>query len=72
MPLTIGISLGDFTGIGPETALKAIAAEFGTDQTRYLLIGDQTQTRALNEQLGLKLPVPSNESSSPLSTTGFL
>ena len=71
MPLTIGISLGDFTGIGPETALKAIAAEFGTDQTRYLLIGDQTQTRALNEQLGLKLPVPSNDQAAPSARLAF-
>ena len=36
----IGISLGDATGVGPEVALKAIAAEAGQDETRYLLIGD--------------------------------
>ena len=37
----IGITLGDVTGIGPEVALKAIAAEAAGDQTRYLLIGDR-------------------------------
>ena len=51
----IGISLGDVTGIGPEVALKAVAAELATDDTRYLLIGDPAHIRVLNEQLGLKL-----------------
>ena len=36
----IGITLGDVTGIGPEVALKAVAAEADNDDTRYLLIGD--------------------------------
>ena len=36
----IGISLGDPTGIGPEVALKAIAAEAQNAATKYLLIGD--------------------------------
>jgi 4-hydroxythreonine-4-phosphate dehydrogenase len=61
MALTIGISLGDFTGIGPETALKALAADLRADQTRYLLIGDSDQTRQLDEQLALNLPLPLNE-----------
>jgi 4-hydroxythreonine-4-phosphate dehydrogenase len=51
----IGISLGDVTGIGPEVTLKALVAEAPKDGTRYLLIGDATYTRTLNEQLGLKL-----------------
>jgi 4-hydroxythreonine-4-phosphate dehydrogenase len=53
----IGISLGDVTGIGPEVTLKALAAEFPADQTRYLLIGDSAHVRRLNDQLGLKLPL---------------
>jgi 4-hydroxythreonine-4-phosphate dehydrogenase len=51
----IGIALGDITGIGPEVALKALAAEAADDGTRYLLIGDQARVRRLNEQLRLNL-----------------
>lgn len=40
--LTLGITLGDVTGIGPEVAFKAIARELGReDSTRYVLIGDR-------------------------------
>jgi 4-hydroxythreonine-4-phosphate dehydrogenase len=56
-PITIGISLGDITGIGPEVTLKALAAEALADDTRYLLIGDAEHTRVLNRQLGLNLPL---------------
>ena len=51
----IGISLGDIGGIGPEVALKAIAAEAATDDTRYLLVGDAGHLDRLNEQLQLRL-----------------
>lgn len=50
----IAISLGDVTGIGPEVALKALAGEAETDDTRYLLIGDSDYTAALYKQLGLQ------------------
>ena len=53
----IGISLGDMTGIGPEVTLKALAAGAGSDDTRYLLIGDVGGVRRLNQQLGLDLPL---------------
>jgi 4-hydroxythreonine-4-phosphate dehydrogenase len=53
----IGISLGDVTGIGPEVALKALAAEAPSDDTRYLLIGDADHARRLNQRLGLNLPL---------------
>src|SRR6266576_3448814 len=53
----IGITLGDVTGIGPEVALKALAAEFPLDDTRYLLIGDPGHARQINQQLALKLPL---------------
>jgi 4-hydroxythreonine-4-phosphate dehydrogenase len=49
----IAISLGDVTGIGPEVALKALAVEGETDDTRYLLIGDARYTAATREKLGL-------------------
>ena len=53
----IGISLGDVTGIGPEVALKALAAEPPDDPARFLLIGDAAHARALEKRLGLNLPL---------------
>ena len=53
----IGITLGDVTGIGPEVALKAIAAEIAGDQTRHLLIGDRDCVLHLNQKPGLNLPL---------------
>lgn len=59
MSAPIGIALGDLTGIGPEVALKALAAELPADDTRYLLIGDADHAARLNRQLGLGLALPS-------------
>jgi len=53
----IGISLGDITGIGPEVTLKALAAELGADDSRYLIIGDVEHVQSLNECLRLNLPL---------------
>jgi 4-hydroxythreonine-4-phosphate dehydrogenase len=53
----IGTSLGDVTGVGPEVALKAVAAEAGRDETKYLLIGDENCVHQLNSSLGLDLPL---------------
>jgi 4-hydroxythreonine-4-phosphate dehydrogenase len=53
----IGISLGDVTGVGPEVALKAVAAEAGHDDMKYLFIGDDQLLRQLNQKLGLNLPL---------------
>jgi 4-hydroxythreonine-4-phosphate dehydrogenase len=63
----IAISLGDMTGIGPEVALKAIAAEINSDDRRYLLIGDIEHTQRLNKTLGLNLPL---EISEPKKSSG--
>lgn len=53
----LAIALGDPTGIGPEVALKAIAAELPRDNERYRLIGDAELVRELNERLRLKLEI---------------
>jgi 4-phospho-D-threonate 3-dehydrogenase / 4-phospho-D-erythronate 3-dehydrogenase len=53
----IGISLGDVTGIGPEVALRALAAEAPRDSVRYLLIGDADLLHRLNRKHGLELPL---------------
>jgi 4-hydroxythreonine-4-phosphate dehydrogenase len=51
----IGISLGDVTGVGPEVALKAVAAECNADDTKYLFIGDGKFIQQLNGKLSLNL-----------------
>ena len=48
----IGISLGDATGIGPEVALKAVAAEAAKDDSTYLLVGDENCVRRLIRKFG--------------------
>ena len=53
----LGISLGDVTGVGPEVTLKAIAAEAATDNSKYLLIGDESILTRLNDKLSLHLPL---------------
>jgi 4-hydroxythreonine-4-phosphate dehydrogenase len=53
----IGISLGDTTGVGPEVALKAVAAEARRDKTKYLFIGDENLLRRLNQKLSINLPL---------------
>src|SRR5438128_1606823 len=57
MPLRIGITLGDVTGIGPEVALKAVASEAAHDEAHYVFIGDARHLRQLNECLRLNLPL---------------
>jgi 4-hydroxythreonine-4-phosphate dehydrogenase len=52
---SIGITIGDVTGIGSEVTLKALADEARETDTRYLLIGDESLLRRLNDQLGLGL-----------------
>jgi 4-hydroxythreonine-4-phosphate dehydrogenase len=59
----IGISLGDVGGVGPEVTLKALAAEAGADDARYVLIGDAALLDQLNRRLGIGLPLE------PLSDT---
>jgi 4-hydroxythreonine-4-phosphate dehydrogenase len=53
----IGITLGDVTGIGPEVTFKAIAAEAGCDDTKYLFIGDENTFPRVNQKLSLNLPL---------------
>jgi 4-hydroxythreonine-4-phosphate dehydrogenase len=51
----IGISLGDVTGIGPEVALKAVAGQKDSDDSKYLFIGDEAVLHRTNTTLGLGL-----------------
>jgi 4-hydroxythreonine-4-phosphate dehydrogenase len=62
MPLVIGISIGDVTGIGPEVTLKALARELPSDDAHYVLIGDEAHLHSLNKALELKLPIGSGAS----------
>ena len=51
----IGISLGDVTGVGPEVALKAVAAEAAADGTKYLFLGDPRHAGRSAAAAGLAL-----------------
>ena len=55
--MRIGIALGDVTGVGPEVALKAVAAESKKDTTQYIFIGDEAIIERLNKKLSLRLPL---------------
>jgi 4-hydroxythreonine-4-phosphate dehydrogenase len=55
--MRIGIAIGDVTGIGPEVALKAVAAESKNDRAKYIFIGDENILQRLNERLSLELPL---------------
>jgi len=60
----IAIALGDAGGIGPEVALKAVAAELAADDVRYLIIGDEALVHSLNAQVG-KLRLASEAAARP-------
>jgi 4-hydroxy-L-threonine phosphate dehydrogenase PdxA len=53
----LAIALRRPGGIGPEVALKAVAAELPRDTECYLFIGDEELVRDLNERLGVNLPI---------------
>jgi len=53
----LAIALGDPTGIGPEVALKAVAAELARDEVRYLFIGDEKLVHDFNARLNLRLTI---------------
>jgi len=55
--MRIGIAIGDVTGVGPEVALKAVAAESKKDGAQYVFIGDETILQKLNRKLPLPLPL---------------
>lgn len=57
--LTIGITMGDITGIGPEVALKALALEPVTDDSRFVLIGNMARFQELNCDLECRLDLVS-------------
>ncbi len=59
----IVIAIGDVTGIGPEVALKAVAAELPHDRARYVLLGNRPLLAELNQRLGTGLELGEAESS---------
>lgn len=60
----LAIALGDAGGIGPEVALKAVAAELAEDDARYLFVGDEELVHSWNDCLKLRLEIagPSDDS----------
>jgi 4-hydroxythreonine-4-phosphate dehydrogenase len=49
--MRIGIAIGDVTGVGPEVALKAVAAELKKDSAQYVFIGDESILHQWNKKL---------------------
>ena len=68
----ICISIGDITGVGSEVSLKALAAESGIDNARYVLVGDEAHLHNLNRGLGIGLPLETYTSSGPTPRFGIL
>ena len=62
--MRIGIAIGDVTGVGPEVAIKAVAAESKKDSAQYVFIGDKNIVQKWNEKLPRPLPLK------PLSDAG--
>jgi 4-hydroxythreonine-4-phosphate dehydrogenase len=58
---TIGITMGDPVGIGPEIVLKALCQRSLYDTCRPLVLGDRQALKALNEVLKTKLAFRSVE-----------
>lgn len=57
--MTLGITLGDVTGIGPEVAIKALARAVGDDSdTVYLIIGDAGVAQHYAGLLGIEEELP--------------
>lgn len=55
MDLTIGVTLGDPTGVGPEVTLKALRRIGPQAGVRFELIGDADLAARWNQRLGLRL-----------------
>ena len=55
--MRIGITIGDVTGVGPEVALKAVAAESKKDSAQYIFLGDEDVLQTWNEKLPRPLPL---------------
>ena len=57
--MTLGITLGDVTGVGPEVALRAVARIAGEDpDTRFVLIGDSGAAQRVAGLMGLESDLP--------------
>lgn len=57
MNKTLGIACGDPAGIGPEITLKAVSNLLPSCPDRFVLLGEPSQLLALNDSLGLHLPL---------------
>jgi len=51
-PLTVGLALGDVTGVGPEITVAALQAESPVDDTRYVVVGDAPTVQRWSARVG--------------------
>lgn len=54
--IKVGITLGDYNGVGPEVALKAIADEMITDLITPVLFGPERILEKTRNELGIEMP----------------
>ncbi|MBU6411391.1 MAG: hypothetical protein KGR98_13480, partial [Verrucomicrobia bacterium] len=70
-PPWLGIALGDVTGVGPEVALKAVAAESKNNRACYLFIGDAGALQRANRKFSVHLPLKPFSASSGFDAGRF-
>lgn len=58
-PVTLALTLGDVTGIGPEISAAALAALLPEDDTRYVILGDARAWRIAARRAGMPETLPS-------------
>ena len=54
--IKVGITLGDYNGVGPEVALKAIADEMMTDLITPVIFGPARLLEKVRNELGIEMP----------------
>lgn len=59
--ITVALTLGDVTGVGPEVALKALACVLPEDDAHYVIIGDRDVARYFAGLLGAIVDFPTWE-----------
>jgi 4-hydroxythreonine-4-phosphate dehydrogenase len=67
---TIGVTMGDPAGIGPEITLEAIADEGVREATRLVVLGDVDYLRSLAADLGIAVELQAVESAAEATADG--
>ena len=69
---TIGVTMGDPAGIGPEITLEAIADEDVREATRLVVLGDLDHLRSVADDLGIEVELRPVESVDGATADGLV